>query len=418
MSSLLAVQEAQEKMLAEVMTLQAVSMNFHQSLGCVLAEDITASINVPPFPNSSMDGFTLQSADTLEAKPDKPVTLSVIGDIPAGATPQQTIAAGQAARIMTGAPIPLGADAVVPVEETDFQAHNQPDAPLPESVRVFQAVEQGAYIRPEGMDIRKGQTVLLAGRKLMPQDIGLLATLGILSIQAIPRPRVAVFSTGDELVDPGQPLTQGKIHNSNSYSLAALLEQNGCEVVLLPTAPDQPAEIRSRLNQAVASHCHLILTSAGVSVGTYDYVRQVIEEAGRISFWRVNMRPGKPVAFGSYQGIPLVGLPGNPVSSFVGFLVFVLPILHKLADLPGHQRKIISAELEEALESDGRESYLRAIAHSSGGKVMTHLASHQGSGNLYSLVLANALLIVPSGVKSLPVGSKVELWLLNDDLVV
>jgi molybdopterin molybdotransferase len=213
-------------------------------------------------------------------------------------------------------------------------------------------------------------------------------------------------------------MAPGKIRNSNSYTLAALIEQNGGEVLRLGIAKDDPTTVRRRFDQAVSKQVDLIITSAGVSVGAHDYVRSVVEEHGRLDFWRVDVRPGKPLAFGSYRDVPVIGLPGNPVSAFVGFQLFVLPALYKMSGLPEPVRRMVKTKLEHEIISDGRESYLRAVVRRQDDLFTASLTGHQGSGNLYSLVQANALLVVPSGVKSLPVGAECDSWLLDDTLVL
>ena len=260
--------------------------------------------------------------------------------------------------------------------------------------------------------------MLHSGHEIGPAEVGLLASLGISQVPVYRKPKIALLSTGDELVSPDQPLAPGKIRDSNSYAIAALVEKYGGEVLAFGTAPDQPEIIRQRLQSAVDQGADLILTTAGVSVGAFDYVKPVIQENGSLTFWRVDMRPGKPLAFGSYQGIPLLGLPGNPVSAYVGFLVFVLPAIHKMAGILQGPRQGIKAILAHPLESDGRESYLRAVLKIEAGQITAALTGHQGSGNMYSLVQANALLIVPSGVKSLPIGAEVFVWLLTDELTL
>jgi molybdopterin molybdotransferase len=361
-----------------------------------------------------MDGFAVRAADVRAAAPGSPVVLAVIADIPAGTATTAALQTGQAARIMTGAPLPDGADAVVPVEDTD----QQPEFNSPENlaqVRVLRGVQPGSFIRPRGQDVRQGQTLLEKGRKLLPQDVGILASIGLASVSVYRRPRVALFSSGDELVPPGQPLGPGQIYDSNGFVLAAMLERAGAEILRLSTAPDDPSLIKATLDRAAAERADLIVTSAGVSVGAFDFVRQVIEDHGSLDFWKVNMRPGKPLAFGSFSGIPLIGLPGNPVSAFVGCRVFVVPVIDQLSGRErgfSHRRKAV---LGEPLESDGRESYLRAVVSFPEGQPTAILTGHQGSGNLFSLVQANALLIVPSGVKSLPSGAEVEIWFFDDD---
>jgi molybdopterin molybdotransferase len=417
LARLISVQEAQRGILSQFSPVPTTIVPLEQSNGRVLSQDIYSEIGFPPFANSSMDGFAVRSVDISNADSANPVSLAVVADIPAGIHPTITLQTGEAARIMTGAEIPSGADAVIPVENTNAEAA-QPGLPASPEILIYRSVDPGAYIRQAGEDIQSGQKLLYSGRKLTPQDIGLLATLGIISVPVYRRPRIASFSTGNELIDPSAPLTPGKIRNSNSYSLAALIEQNGGEVLRLPVAKDDPNVIRQRFDQAVSKQADLILTSAGVSVGAHDYVRAVVEEHGRLDFWRVDVRPGKPLAFGSYRSIPVIGLPGNPVSAYIGFLLFVLPALYKMSGLPEPIRRTLKVYLEHPIESDGRESYLRARVRLQDGKYLAALTGHQGSGNLYSLVQSNALLVVPSGVKSLPVDAECESWLLDDALTL
>lgn len=384
--------------------------------GRVLAETITAGFDLPPFANSSMDGFAVRAADIQAARADQPVCLRVVADIPAGMAVEAEIGPGEAIRIMTGAPLPEGADTVVPVEETDFYGRSA-GLPAPELVCIRKAVQAGSYVRPRGEDVHKGEAVLQAGSMLRPMEIGFLSMLGVGEVPVHRQPRVAIFSTGDELLPVEQPLAPGKIHDANSYTLGGLVEQAGGIAIQLGIIPDDIQAVRNALQKAMALKSDLILSSAGVSVGAFDFVRKVVEEDGELDFWRVNMRPGKPLAFGSYQNIPFVGLPGNPVSAYVGFLVFVRPAIWKMSGLPAASLQTIRVVLGEALESDGRETYLRAVVSpfapdesDDGQALVARLASHQGSGNLRSLVLANALLIIPSGVKSLPAGATVEAW--------
>jgi molybdopterin molybdotransferase len=415
LADLLSVHDAQERIVAAFQTLPSLTISLRESCQRVLAQDITADTDLPPFDNSSMDGFAVRSADLSQASAANPITLSVEEDIPAGTSPHAVLQPGQAARIMTGAPLPGGSDAIVPLEDTDHASAVNPIG-FPFPVKIFGPVKPGTFIRPRGQDIQRGQVVLQSGRLIGPADVGLLASLGISQMPVYRKPKIALLSTGDELISPDQPLTPGKIRDSNSYAIAALVEQHGGEVLAFGTAPDQPEIIRQRLQGAVDQGADLILTTAGVSVGAFDYVRPVIQEKGSLTFWRVDMRPGKPLAFGSYQGIPLMGLPGNPVSAYVGFLVFVLPAIHKMAGNLHGPHQVIKATLTHPIESDGRESYLRAVLKVEAGRITATLTGHQGSGNMYSLVQANALLIVPSGVKSLPVGAEVSSWLLTSEL--
>ena len=410
MTNLLSVQAARERILKRFQPTPTETLPLIQSAGRVLAQEIIAADDLPPFDNSSMDGFAVRSADTANAAASH-VTLRVVADIPAGSAPQITLTQGQAARIMTGAPIPAGADAVIPVEDTDFN-HRTAGTQPPENVTIRRAVKTGENTRRRGMDLKKGQTVLRAGRILKPQDLGLLAMLGFAQIRVYRKPRVALLSSGDELLEVDAPLEAGKIRDSNSYMLAALISDSGADVVRLGVAKDARQSVERLLEKAAQEKVDLILSSAGVSVGAFDYVKEVVEANGNLDFWRVNMRPGKPLAFGEYRGINFIGLPGNPVSAFATFEVFVRPAIGRLNGSNGGIRPTVRVRLAEEIESDGRESYLRAEVRERDGILLAKLTGHQGSGNLLSLVQANALLIIPAGVKCLPAGEEVNAWLL------
>ena len=408
--NLLSVAEARERILSQLQAVTPESLPLAASAKRVLAQDIAATSDLPLFDNSSMDGFAIRAADLVTQDGSLP-SLKVVADIPAGADPQITLAPGEAARIMTGAPLPRGADAVVPVEDTDFQL-TQAGTGAPSSVRSTRLVRSGENVRARGMDVRAGKVVLHAGQALRPQDLGLLATLGKALVPVYRRPRVALLSSGDELLPVGAPLQPGKIYDSNSYVLAALIEEAGAELIRLGVAEDRREAVKGLLEQAAQEQADLILSSAGVSVGAFDFVKEVVDSHGRLDFWRVNMRPGKPLAFGEYRGTPFIGLPGNPVSAFVGFQVFVRPALARLCGLETTDRPAIRVRLGESVESDGRESYLRAEIREENGTMTAYLSGHQGSANTVALVRANALLIIPAGVKSAPAGREVEAWML------
>ena len=409
--SLLSVQEARERILSQFNSVQIGNVPLTACINRVLGVDIVAADDLPLFDNSSMDGFAIRAADTSNAAPASRVTLSVVADLPAGSTPTISLAPGQAARIMTGAQMPQGADAVIPVEDTDFNDRS-PGTPMPEKVSFERVVQPGENVRPRGMDVHAGEVVLKKGTRLKPQDIGLLAMLGYPEVQVHKKPLIALLSSGDELLEAGAPLESGKIRDSNSYMLASLIESAHAEVLRLGIAKDTRESVQGLIDQAVQLNVDLILSSAGVSVGAFDYVKEVVESSGNLNFWRVNMRPGKPVAFGEYKGIPFIGLPGNPVSAFVGFEVFVRDTIQRLSGLSDGSRQTVRVRSEEEIQSDGRESYLRAIVHEENGQFVAKLTGHQGSGNLLSLVQANALLIIPAGVKCVPAGQEVNAWLL------
>jgi molybdopterin molybdotransferase len=409
--SLLSVDQARERILSQFQPVTTETLPLAACFARVLAEEIVAANDLPPFDNSSMDGFAVRAGDVANAAIDSPRKLKVVADIPAGSHPTITLAAGEAARIMTGAPVPAGANAVVPVEDTSFHDRDA-GTPAPEEVQIFKPARQGWNIRPRGMDIRSGEAVLHGGHVLKPQDLGLLAMLGFAQVVVYRKPRVALFSSGDELLPVDAPLADGKIRDSNSYTLAALIDDAGAEVIRLGVAKDNLDSVQALLENAVSENVDLILSSAGVSVGAFDFVKQVLESSGKLDFWRVNMKPGKPVAFGEYKQIPFLGLPGNPVSAFVGFEVFVRPALGRLSGSMHGGRPRIRVTCLEQIDSDGRESYLRAHVQEKDGQFVARLTGHQGSGNLHSLVQANALLIIPAGVKCVPAGQEADAWLI------
>lgn len=409
--NLLSVNEARERILSHFKPLTTEVLPLAETSNRVLADDIHAADDLPLFDNSSMDGFAVRAADAVNAAPDSPRTLRVVADIPAGIAPTISLAPGEAARIMTGAHMPAGADSVIPVEDTDFQDRSAGTA-APPQVQIFKPAKAGDNVRLRGMDLRAGNIVLHAGRQLKPQDVGLLAMLGIANVPVYKNPRVALLSSGDELIAVDAPLEEGKIRESNSYMIAALLEEAGAQVVRLGVANDNFDSVKALFEKAIYLRVDLILSSAGVSVGAFDFIKEVIESNGSMDFWRVNMRPGKPVAFGHYRDIPFIGLPGNPVSAYVGFEVFVRPTIGRMRGLLDGGRQTVRVRAEEEINSDGRESYLRGEIRERDGVLVARLAGHQGSGNLHSLVQANALLIIPAGVKCVPAGQEIKAWYL------
>ena len=405
--NMLSVTEARERILSNFQTTAAESIPLIASANRVLAIDVSAAQDFPLFDNSAMDGFAIRSEDTSASR----VSLKVVADIPAGSTPKVTLQPGEAARIMTGAQVPAGANAVIPVEDTDFHNHAA-GTTAPEVISFERPVKAGENIRTRGMDIHAGEIVLKKGQTLKPQDLGLLAMLGFANVQVYKKPRIALLSSGDELLAVDAPLESGKIRDSNSYTLAASIESAGSEVIRLGVAKDTRESVEALFQKALSENVDLILSSAGVSVGAFDYVKEVIEANGSLNFWRVNMRPGKPLTFGKYFDKQFIGLPGNPVSAFVGFEVFVRPVLERLSGKLESSRRRIKVRSAEEIESDGRESYLRAKLHEEDGVQIARLTGHQGSGNLLSLVQADALLIIPAGVKCVPAGQEVEALLL------
>jgi molybdopterin molybdotransferase len=407
---MLSVSEARERILSRFQATAKESLPLMECANRVLAVNLAAPHDLPLFNNSSMDGFAIRAADSANADASR-VTLSVVADIPAGSAPKVTVARGEAARIMTGAQLPEGADAVIPVEDTDFDFQEAGTA-APQTVSFAKQLKPGDNIRSRGIDLHAGDVALQKGQRLKPQDLGLLAMLGIANVEVHKKPRVALFSSGDELIEVSVPLTAGKIHDSNSFVLTALLQNAGVDVMALGVAKDSRQSVDAILQKTINENVDLIISTAGVSVGAFDFVKEAIESHGRLDFWRVNMRPGKPLAFGEVHGKPFIGLPGNPVSAFVGFEVFVRPVLEKLSGLLDGNRHTVRVRCEDEIVSDGRESYLRAKIRAENGIRIAKLTGHQGSGNLLSLVQADALLIIPAGVKCVPVGQEVDAILL------
>ena len=408
----LSVREALSLILGTIDILPSEQLDLLDGLGRVLAQSVTAHDSLPPFANSSMDGYAVRAEDVGGAREDRPIRLKVIGDIAAGAGILPEVIAGTAARIMTGAPLPPGADAVVPVEDTDEPWRGK-ERPLPEFVAIHRAVGPGDFTRHPGEDIRAGDVVLEKGRVLRPQEIGILAALGVGRINVIRRPRVGVLATGDELVDVASPLTPGKIRNSNGYAQAAQVAALGGVPVMLGVAGDTEAAVRERLDAGVAAGVDLLISSAGVSVGAYDVVKAVLDEVGDVAFWRVRMRPGKPLAFGSYRGIPFLGVPGNPVSAMVSFEMFARPAILKMAGHDKLERPRVEVTILEDIDSDGRESYIRAVVTRDERGYLARTTGGQGSHMMTSLVKANALLVVPEGVKAIQAGTKLKALMID-----
>jgi molybdopterin molybdotransferase len=409
MKDLLSVDVAQARILAAMPLPQTEAIQTEASQGRVLAAAVEAPIDLPPFANSSMDGFAVRTADVLEAG----VRLQVVMDIPAGVAPSGTLAPGEAARIMTGAPVPPGADAVIPVEQTDATWEPESQIRPGEIVEIRTQATPGQNIRQVGENIRMGAQVLTEHTRLRPQDIGMLLGLGVIEVTVYQQPRVAILSTGDELIAPWEPLTPGKIRDTNSYTIAGMVWQAGGEPVRLLPAKDTIADVRRLFNEALAQEPDIVISTAGVSVGSFDVVRTVLDELGEIGFWRVNVRPGKPLAFGKIAGVPFFGLPGNPVSAMVTFDLFVRPALQYLQGLP-QGMPTIRAETGEVFTSDGRRTYARVRLHTEHDRVIATATGTQSSGALMSMVLADGLMIIPEGEKTVPKGTRLEVRLLRD----
>jgi len=398
LSDLYSVDQALVQILTDFARLPTERISIDDALGRVLSENLRAGDDLPPFANSSMDGYAVRADDLAALTSVNAVQLQVVEDIPAGTVPTRTLEPGQAARIMTGAMLPNGADAIVPVEQTDSSWESDGSAALAPLVRVIKGVRTGDYVRAVGEDIQRGETVLTEGVVIGAVEIGVLAALGFSEVPVVQRPRVAILTSGDELLRVDQALEPGKIRDANSYALAATAQLMGAQVTRIPPARDTQADVRRAFTDALDWGADILVSSAGVSVGTVDVVRSVLESMGNIGFWRVNLRPGKPLAYGSIKGVPFFGLPGNPVSALVTFDVFVRPALLKMS---GHVRdnvRFVDAVLQEDVQSDGRRSYIRVLLTEQDGRWLARLTGTQSSGALMSMVRADGLLIIPEGV--------------------
>lgn len=394
------VAEALHDILSIFNTLSTENVPLADSLGRVLATPVIAENDLPPFANTSMDGYAVQAADLAKV----PVRLQVVGDVPAGSTPDFTLERGQAARIMTGAALPNGTDTIVPVEATD---QDRSAEELPSEVEIRETFEAGAHIRPQGEDVRVGEQLLSGGHVLRPQDLGLLAGLGIAQVPVVERPLVAIVSTGDELLPPDAPLSPGKIRDMNSYSLPAMIQTLCGRPLFLGRAADTHESVRKHLQRAIDAGAHLIISSAGVSVGARDVVKAVVDELGGMDFWRVRMRPGKPLAFGTVGDIPFLGLPGNPVSALATFEIFARPAILKMLGQDWRVPEVI-ATVGEDMTSDGRESYIRVTLRREADQLIATSTGTQSSGAISSLVKADALLVIPAGVEAVAKGEKLN----------
>jgi len=354
----------------------------------VLAEEVVAAGDLPPFDNSAMDGYALRARDTVGAAEDRPVRLGVLEDLPAARVAARPLEPGAAMRIMTGAPLPAGADAVVPVERT---------LPGPGTVDVLQEARPGQNVRLAGEDIRAGQRILHRGTRIRAAELGVLAALGRPYVQVFQRPRIAVLTTGDELVDVEAPLRWGQIRDSNAYALSALVREYGGEVGAVRRAIDTHDALRTALDQL--PEVDFILTSGGVSVGDYDLVREVVEERGQVLFWRVAIKPGKPFLFGQIGDRWLFGLPGNPVSAMVTCDLFVRPALFQRSGRTDWSRPRVPTRLTVALRSDPqRLEYVRARTEYRDGAWRSTPTGDQGSGRLSSMLGANSYVLLPIGL--------------------
>lgn len=398
---MISLDEAREYVWAAIRPLPAQSLPVPAALGCRLAEPVTSRVAVPPFDNTAVDGFAVRAADV--AVPGS--TLRVVGTVAAGSAADLRVGPGEAARIMTGAPIPPGADAVAMVEVCAVSA---------DAVTVCEPVAVGAAVRPRGDDVGVGEVVLGAGDLVTPGSLGLLCTLGLTEVRVVRRPRVGVISTGDELVEPGRSLGPGQIHDSNRATLLALATEAGCDAVDLGLVADDAALIEAALLDA-AGGCDAVLTSGGVSMGDFDFVKVVLDRIGDMRWMQVAIRPAKPLAFGHIGGTPVFGLPGNPVSSMVSFELFARPALRAMAGHGFEHRRTVRAVAPDGFgrRADGKTHFVRVTVSRTAdlGWAVT-AAGGQGSHQLSAMAHAGGLALVPDG-DGVAVGGELDVWLLT-----
>ena len=420
-ADMISVEEARARILTHFAPLPAEDTPLLEALGQVLAADARGGFDIPPLDNTGMDGYAVRSEDAAGASPDSPVHLRVIGYLPAGRVFEGTVGPGEAVRIMTGAPIPAGADTIVPFEETDEDEHAvRWDLAPRADVRIEVAPRPGANIRRAGEDVRQGELVVPRGTVIGPPQVGLLASLGQATALVHRRPHVAILSTGDELLRPGEPLSPGKIYDANAFTLAAMVRAAGGIPRVLEVARDTVEALTARIHEGLAG-ADLLVTSAGVSRGDFDVVKTVLADEGQVDFWTVNMRPGKPLAFGTFttaegRVVPHLGLPGNPVSAAVTFELFGRPALFTMLGKPQlWPRPIVRAIAEERIVSpDGRRLFARAIVRiPESGPPTVRLTGSQSSGVLSSVAIANGYAVVPEGVPAIEQGSPVDVMMVD-----
>ncbi len=414
---MISVEEALQRVLSHASVLEEEETPILEALGQVLAEDVVSDIDIPPLDNAAMDGYAVRAADIGDAGPAAPRLLRVIDTVIAGSVSDKTVAPGTAIRIMTGAPVPAGADSVVRFEDTDETRRS----PGSGEIGILCKISPGLNIRKAGEDVSRGQVVLRKGTVVRPAEVGVLASLGRTTARVIRRPVVAVLATGNELVALGQPLPPGKIYNSNSYSVAALVRRYGGIPMILGIALDSEDSLVDKLRRGLDAD--MLITSGGVSAGDYDMVKDVLAREGEITFWTVRMKPGKPLAFGTIRGldkggrprsIPHLGLPGNPVSSMVTFEVFARPAMLKMMGKKNLDRPTVPVVLEDrVVNSDGRRVFARALVTRRDGRYYARLTGPQGSGILTSMSLANGLVIIPEDRPEAVAGEVVQAIMLD-----
>jgi molybdopterin molybdotransferase len=417
----ISVEQALDKVLGNITVLEAEEKPLLQALGQVLAMDVRSGINVPPADNSAMDGYAVRAADILGASREKPRVLKVIDMIIAGATPGKSVQPGTAIRIMTGAPTPPGADAVVAFEETDETQRSKSGSGIPSEIGIMREEKKGSNIRLAGESVSEGALVMTSGTLIRPSEIGVLASIGQAKVRVIRRPVIAILATGDEIIGLGETLPEGKIYNSNTYSVAAQVMRDGGIPQLLGIAQDNEPSVVEKIGKSLEAD--LLVTIGGVSMGDYDLVKNVLAKEGEIVFWQVRSKPGKPLAFGTIRrkdrtrfskDLPHLGLAGNAVSSMVNYELFVRPAILKMMGKKNLAKPVIEAILENGIKNDdGRRVFARVVVEQKQGQYYARLTGPQGSGILTSMILANGLAIVPEDKAAMKKGDKVQVIMLD-----
>ena len=413
---MLSVEEALERILGFFDVLPTEVKPILDAQGQVLAQDVVGRFDIPPADNSAMDGYAVQAASVEGATRSSPSVLKVVGTVAAGQIPDQRVTPDTAVRIMTGASVPDGSDAVVPFEDTD-EAESRSSSNGRAQISVYSEVARGENVRPAGRDISKGELAIASGTELRSPHIGVLASLGYAEVAVVRRPVAAILATGDELVEPSDQHRPGRIYDSNSYGLAAAVRRAGGIPMMLGIARDDLDSIRGKLQEGLRSD--MLITSAGVSKGDYDIVKDVLSQHGEIHFWSVRMRPAKPLAFGAMKGpgdkaVPHLGLPGNPVSALVAFEQFGRSAIHKMLGKGSRPRPTVEAVLEEPIyNTDGRRVYARAIVTKRNGTYYAKLTGHQSSNLLTSMSRANGLAICPEDLPLKKAGEVVTVQMID-----
>jgi molybdopterin molybdotransferase len=398
------VDDVRSRVLDRIKTLAPIELHLQEAYGCVLAADVSAELDIPPFTSSAMDGFAVQAGDVRGATEDAPVELKIVGRVPIGRQPEVTVGPGEAVRIATGAPVPAGSDCIVPIEYAVVQG---------ESVLVLRELPERANVRPAGQDVRSGQVLVPQGRRIAAPELGLLASSGHASVLVHPKARAVVISTGDELVEPGRPAPFGMIRDANSFTLFGAVREAGAVPYLAGIVRDEPESLRDEV-LGLAARADCFISSGGVSVGERDVVKKAFFRRGDVEFFKVAMQPGMPQGFGAIDNVPYFGLPGNPVSVFVSFEVFIRPALLKMMG----RRDIFRPEIWAVLENDvsgpkNRMQFARVRVSRERGQWRASSTGPAASNLLGTVVRANGLAVVPVGTEVAEAGSRVRVMLFR-----